>query len=322
MRIGRHFETDIIGRYQMKLAMIVACGTIFLSGQALAQSEDFSRAQLFNLEIRAPRVIEDGANLSLPLPFSFPGGARADSLFGVDVSHHNFDRCHCQVDWSKAAGQKVVFAYVKATQGDGFVDSSFRNNWAGLKGLAVHRGAYHFLTADKDPTAQAAHFVDVVRQAGGLKPGDMPPSLDIEWDIRFSGGKMVLDANGKPADAWSNVPAATILANMKTWLAYVEKELGRVPVIYTSRAWWDGRLGDRTLIGQFSRHKMWIADYSASGRGTEKPADFSTHPSALWQFTDSGVVREFTKDDADDFGADVSIFKGPMAEFTAAFDLK
>lgn len=309
-------------KYQMKSKTLIACCAIFASGQALAQSEDLSRSQLFNLEIKAPRVIEDGTNLALPLPFSFPGGARADSLFGVDVSHHNFDSCRCQVDWSRAAGQKVVFAYIKATQGDGFVDSGFRDNWLGLSGQAVHRGAYHFLTADKDPTAQAAHFVGIVRKAGGLKPGDMPPSLDIEWDIRFSGGKIILDAKGKPADAWSSVPAETIVANMKTWLAYVEKELGRVPVIYTSRAWWDGRVGSRTLISQFSRHKMWIADYSTSGRGTEKPADFDTHPSALWQFTDSGVIREFTKGNADDFGADVSIFKGSMPEFTAAFDLK
>jgi lysozyme len=306
----------------MKSAPIFACCAILASGRAWAQSEDFSRAQLFNLEIKAPRVIEEGANFSLPLPFSFPVGARAGSLFGIDVSHHNFDRCGCRVDWNKAAGQKVVFAYVKATQGDAFVDSAFRENWLSLNGQAVRRGAYHFLTADKDPKAQAAHFVDVVRKAGGLNSSDMPPSLDIEWDIRFSGGKILLGPDGRPADAWSNVPPETILVNMKIWLAYVEKELGRVPVIYTSRAWWDGRVGDRALIDQFSRNKIWIADYSASGRATENPADFSAHPNTLWQFTDSGVVREVTKDDADDFGADVTIFKGQMSEFSGAFDLK
>jgi lysozyme len=306
----------------MKFATLLVSCVIMVSGQAWAQSEDFSRAQIFNLEIKTPRVVEEGSNFSLPLPFSFPVGARPGSLFGVDVSHHNFDRCRCQVDWNKAAGKKVVFAYVKATQGDAFVDSAFGGNWLNLNGQAVHRGAYHFLAADKDPLAQATHFVEVIRKAGGLKSNDMPPSLDIEWDIRFSNGKILLGPDGKPADAWSSVPPETILANMKIWLAYVEKELGRVPVIYTSRAWWDGRIGDRALINQFSRNRIWIADYSASGRATEKPADFGTHPNALWQFTDSGVVREVTKDDADDFGADVSMFNGQMSEFAAAFDLK
>lgn len=159
-----------------------------------------------------------------------------------------------------------------------------------------------------------------MRAAGGVSPRDLPPSLDVEWDIRISGGKVVLGTDGKPLDYWTNVAAEQILERMDVWLSYVEKELGRVPVIYTSRAWWRGKLKDEALIQKFARYKIWLADYSASGRGTEKPAEFRLHPYSLWQFSDSGAVKGGT-DTGNDLGIDVSIFKGSPTDFAKEFGL-
>jgi lysozyme len=158
----------------------------FANAQQPADVSDFSRGQLFNLEIRRVVALEQGAEFSLPLPFSFPADARPDSIFGVDVSHHNFDRCKCKANWEKAASSKVVFAYIKATQGTRYVDPTFKDNWSNLTSSNIHRGAYHFLSSDGDALEQARHFVESVRAAGGVRPADMPPSLDVEWETMAS----------------------------------------------------------------------------------------------------------------------------------------
>lgn len=291
-----------------------------VSAQEADVAADFSRAQLFNLEIRREAALEQGGEFALPLPFSFPDDARPESMFGADVSHHNFDHCKCRADWGKVAASRVVFVYAKATQGTKYVDPTFKENWSGLSGASVRRGAYHFLSSDGDAQEQAQHFVDVVRAAGELGKADMPPSLDIEWDVRVSGGKVVLGADGKPFDYWSNVSADEIVKRMELWLAYVEKELGRTPVIYTSRSWWLGRIKDESSIAKFEKNKIWLADYSASGRGTENPKDFKSNSYTLWQFSDSGAIRKGTNTGGD-LGVDVSIFRGAPADFEMDFGI-
>lgn len=291
------------------------------SAQEAGMVTDFSRGQLFNLEIRREAALEQGGEFALPLPFSFPDDARPESIFGADVSHHNFDRCKCKADWTKAASNRVVFVYAKATQGTAYVDRTFKENWSSLSDTSIRRGAYHFLSSDGDPQAQAQHFVDIVRAAGGLRKSDMPPSLDIEWDVRVSGGKVVLDSDGRPLDYWSNVSADEIVKRMEIWLSFVERELGRAPVIYTSRAWWLGRLKDEKLVDKFEKNEIWLADYSASGRGTESPREFKSHPYTLWQFSDSGAVRGGTNAGVD-LGIDVSIFRGASADFDKKFGTK
>ncbi|MRX10807.1 hypothetical protein GJ697_23540 [Pseudoduganella sp. FT25W] len=50
--------------------------------------------------------------------------------------------------------KEVRFAYLKATQGTGYMDGKFAMFWNQLgklpKNQQVHRGAYHFLSAEKD----------------------------------------------------------------------------------------------------------------------------------------------------------------------------
>lgn len=46
--------------------------------------------------------------------------------YGIDVSAHQDT-----VDWEAVAGDKIEFAYIKATEGGDFVDDRFRENWVG-----------------------------------------------------------------------------------------------------------------------------------------------------------------------------------------------
>jgi lysozyme len=64
------------------------------------------------------------------------------------------------------------FGIVKATEDLDLTDATFAQNWANLKDAGIPRGAYHFLHPGQDGTAQARHFLTVVK-ARGLEAGDM-----------------------------------------------------------------------------------------------------------------------------------------------------
>ncbi len=94
---------------------------------------------------------------------------------GIDVSHWQG-----VIDWSQVAASDVEFAYVKATEANGFVDERFENNASSAQGAGLITGAYHYAQPDLGNSAkeEAAWFVS---QAGSyIGPGFLPPALDVE----------------------------------------------------------------------------------------------------------------------------------------------
>jgi GH25 family lysozyme M1 (1,4-beta-N-acetylmuramidase) len=69
-----------------------------------------------------------------------------------------------QIDLARAKPH-VNFMFLKATDGTGFVDGTFATRRQKLAQLGIPRGAYHFARPG-DASAQAAHFVDVVKRNG------------------------------------------------------------------------------------------------------------------------------------------------------------
>src|SRR5271169_1638220 len=82
----------------------------------------------------------------------------------IDVSHHNG-----AIDWPAVAGAGIALAFIKATQGAGFVDPAYDRN----RGAAVNAGVlaipYHFLDTS-DPDRQAEHFL-AAAGLGAAQPG-------------------------------------------------------------------------------------------------------------------------------------------------------
>ena len=245
---------------------------------------------------------------SLYGPFSFPSDAvfdvkekkpRENSIFGVDLSHHTPDDFPIE----SLRKREVMFAYLKATQGTGFKDGKFASFWERLgklpQGQQVHRGAYHFLSAGKSGADQANTFIGVVDANGGLTATDLPPVMDLEWDKE----------NADAPDRWATLTPDQIVAIAKAWLITVEKKTGRKPMIYTSWAWWKGRIGQDRLK-EFAGYPLWIADYSESARAIEVPNLPPDVQWTLWQYTDSATM---TAGYPGDF--DANIFKGSPAQF-------
>ncbi len=287
---------------------ILACAILLPADAARAEevSDGPSRGELFKKFVRGP--VEEGLGVlssALPLLFKFPLHVREDGIFGIDVSHHNEDGCNCKIDWNAVGSQKIAFAYAKATQGALYRDPKFDNNWTTLaQHPTIYRGAYHFLSAKHDPIDQAKNFLSKI---GPMQPKDMPPCLDIEWDM--------VTVDGDQRDAWIDVSPEDIVDKALKWLNAVETATGRVPIIYTSQAWWKNRIkDDKTAL--FHRYQIWIADYSEKGLGQEKPSVLSGRNWAIWQFTEKGVLEQGIPGHVD-----ANIFKGSMEEFRQTFGI-
>lgn len=176
----------------------------------------------------------------LTLVVALAGGAVASILegaqpvptdpVGIDVSHHSG-----AIDWKAVAAQEPAFVYLKATEGIDAADPSFAEHWRQLGELGIPRGAYHFYVTEDDPERQARFFLSVARPA----PGDLPPVVDVETLGHGTTGSLA--------------PA------LRRFLDLVERETGRMPVIYTGHRFWNSHFDD-----SFARYHLWVAEYGVA----------------------------------------------------------
>jgi len=151
---------------------------------------------------------------------------------------------------------KLGFAFIKATEGIGNTDPQFRRNWKKSKDVGIIRGAYHFFLTTKDARMQAENFIKVV----DLKPGDLPPVLDVE------------QTNG--------ISKELIKKEIKTWLDIVENNYHVKPIIYTYIDFYKQNLGDG-----FDDYPLWVAHYYQP-RQPRIQRDW-----VFWQHNDNGRVN-------------------------------
>jgi lysozyme len=102
---------------------------------------------------------------------SYRPGLEEGERYGVDVSHHQG-----AIDWEAVAADDIAFAYIKATEGGDFVDSSFETNWRDAGSAGLDRGAYHFFTLCRAGVEQAEHFLATVPSG----TGELPAAVDLE----------------------------------------------------------------------------------------------------------------------------------------------
>ena len=98
-----------------------------------------------------------------------------DPLFypirGIDISHHQN-----HIDWNLLATGDTQFVYMKATEGNDWLDNKFLHNWKESKNVNIPRGAYLFMTFCSPAQEQADFFIKNV----DADQNDLPPVIDIE----------------------------------------------------------------------------------------------------------------------------------------------
>ncbi|OMF32308.1 GH25 family lysozyme [Paenibacillus peoriae] len=178
---------------------------------------------------------------------------------GIDVS-----RYQGKIDWKAVKADGISFAFIKASQGQLYVDPTFITNAKGAKTAGVLLGAYHFLDATSVDAAkaEARHFADVLDQVGGAKALELPAVMDYE---------------NNPGKLSKTLISAVALA----FLLELERLTGRKPIIYTGNAF------AANFNASLGGYPLWIARYS----DTRVPSDTVTWKRwDVWQYSDSGKV--------------------------------
>ena len=93
-------------------------------------------------------------------------------VMGVDVSAFQGE-----IDWHILAGESISFAFIKATEGSGYVDDNFEDNWRKASQTDLKIGAYHFFSYDSSGLTQAENFIQTVPKSSDT----LPPVVDIEF---------------------------------------------------------------------------------------------------------------------------------------------
>ena len=199
---------------------------------------------------------------------------------GIDVSHDNGI-----VDWAKVAEAGITFAFLKATQGDGFVDPLFENNLGGCVDHGIAHGVYHYLTPGDQAADQAAHFLHTIQE----KVGQLPPVMDVEATFAFRGGP----------DLWRALPLEERVEKVVRFGEAVQVATGVSPLLYASPAYIEEVLGSDVRLGQFG---LWVAEYEVSA--PRVPAPFKRY--RCWQYSDSGTVPGAGT------GVDLDLWNGPF----------
>lgn len=197
----------------------------------------------------------DGASLTAE-PLASSG------VEGLDVSGWQGN-----VDWQSWWDQGKRFAYVKATEGTGYTNEYFTQQYNGSYNVGMIRGSYHFALPNKSSgAAQATYFVD---HGGGWSADGktLPGVLDIEYN-----------PYGATCYGLSQ-------SQMRNWIASFTNQYkaltSRDAVIYTNYDWWNRCTGNTTAFNQ--TNPLWVARYSSSP-GT-LPGGWPWH--TFWQYTSS-----------------------------------
>ncbi len=131
---------------------------------------------------------------------------QAGETYAVDVSNHQG-----AIDWPAVARDGIGAAYIKATEGQTFVDERFAANWTGAAAAGLRRGAYHFFSLCSPGAGQAAAFLRVVPK----DPLALPPALDLEWGA----------CQERP-------DRATFQRQLTVFIDAVESEVGQSVIVY------------------------------------------------------------------------------------------
>lgn len=204
---------------------------------------------------------------------AYPSGY---TVHGIDVSHHQGN-----IDWELLRNRGVVnddpltFVFMKATEGNTYVDTKFRRNFESAHRYGLIRGAYHFYRPSLPPQSQADFYISQVK----LQPGDLPPVLDIE--VRPAPGQTI----------------AQFRSDLLTWLKRVEKHYGVKPILYTYHSFHQQYLRDSL----FQQYPYWIAHYYVDSVSYKGPWHF-------WQHSDRGKMPGIRGN------VDMNVFNGTYSE--------
>lgn len=201
---------------------------------------------------------------------------------GLDISQWQDENSTAQqVDFGKAKANGAEFVFIKAGQRN-FTDEDFKWNWGPSRDAGLIRGAYWYLDWAADMKAQADYFANLLND----DPGELPPVCDYE------------QVTGCPSDSASK---------LQIFLARLENNTKRFPLIYTSNGFWGAHGSTSTTWQQYD---LWIAHPYRITPTVPKP--WSSWK--FWQYSWKGDGKAYGCESAN---VDLNYFSGSSAMLRA-----
>jgi len=173
---------------------------------------------------------------------------------GIDVSHYQGN-----IDWASVArNRNIQYVYIKCSEGGNNLDDCYLSNIREARRHGLKVGSYHFFRANVSAQVQLENMMSVMN----TKHQDLLPIIDVEL------------TNG--------VGEATFHSRLKEFLRLVERRIGRKPMIYTGKNFYN-----KHFAGQgYGAYKFMIAAYSGG-----EPELFNNADYVIWQYSSQGTVR-------------------------------
>ncbi len=175
----------------------------------------------------------------------------------IDAYYNN------SIDWDKLhTDRRVVGILHKATEGKDFTDPKYQSRKNHAKSLGYKWGSYHLLRKG-DPIGQAKFYLE----ATGTKNRDEIMALDIECTVNSQCGV-------------ENYRVS--LGEIKSFLKYIEKKTGRLPIFYANQSVVKGLSVKFPNDKLLAKTPLWYARFKA------QVTDFPTgiwKTYTFWQFS-------------------------------------
>lgn len=173
---------------------------------------------------------------------------------GIDVSGWQGN-----IDYSQVKNAGIEIVYMKASEGTGFVDPYFNQNYTNAKANGLKVGFYHYVTARSNEEAieEARFFVSVIAK----KTPDCRLAMDFE--------------------SFGSLTPSEITQIGLTFMKTVENLSKKEMVIYSDTSNASYRFG-----GELTNYPLWVAQYEV-----ENPTPNGNWNTWVgWQYSDDGEI--------------------------------
>ncbi len=187
-----------------------------------------------------------------------------------------------EIDWETLENQDIDFAFIKATEGSGYEDEYFQQNFQNASETGIRIGAYHFFSFDSSGITQAENFIKTVPKTQNM----LPPVIDLEFYAQHGS-----DPPEKEETRY----------NLQKMIDAVYDYYGLMPVIYVTDITYE-----LYIKGYFDDNDIWIRSiFTKAELPDERKWTF-------WQYCNRGRLDGY--DGAEQY-IDLNVFNGTKEEF-------
>lgn len=172
-------------------------------------------------------------------------------------------------DWNVLVSQGVLYAGIRASVGDYYIDPMFTYNYDNAVRVGIIPIPYWVLRTDQESDAQAAKYIEAL--SGRKTWADV---ADVE--ILNSGS---LTSRGRA---------------LHYTMSSIEQSTKAMQIIYTRKYFWDANMPSG-FLEDFKDRPLWTASYGKNDGQTPASPPYPMMPDiwtawAMWQYTDKGKL--------------------------------